>query len=50
MNLLSGVTFKIPRIIKNVANIYTNYGKRFIYEGFINNLKRVIKFLVIKPL
>lgn len=47
---LAGVTFKIPRILKNVASRYTDYGRNFIHEGLIKEFKEVIKFLIDNPL
>lgn len=47
---LAGVTFKIPRVLKNVASRYTDYGRSFIHEGLINEFKEGIKILIDNPL
>lgn len=47
---LSGVKFKIPRLMKMVASRYTVHGRFYIHKDLLGEFKENIKFLIENPL
>lgn len=47
---LAGVRFRVPKVMKNLASRYTDFGRCFIHEGLINEFMEVIKYFIDTPL
>jgi hypothetical protein len=47
---LGGITFRIPKLIKNQASRYTIEGRYFIHKNLPSEFKESIKFLIDNPI